>query len=116
MKGQHGSRAETLLAVTVLHTILLRLLKRVVVFESCFNFPGGSVVKNQPANTGDVGNGNTGSISGVRKILEKVMATHSSILAWRIPWTEEPGWAIVHGVTKESDTTKHAHAQHIFKL
>ena len=91
MKGQHGSRAETLLAVIVLHTILLRLLKRVVVFESCFNFPGGSVVKNQPANTGDVGNGNTGSISGVRKILEKVMATHSSILAWRIPWMEEPG-------------------------
>ena len=24
--------------------------------------------------------------------LEKVMATHSSILAWRIPWIEEPGW------------------------
>ena len=24
--------------------------------------------------------------------LEKEMATHSSILAWRIPWTEEPGW------------------------
>ena len=23
---------------------------------------------------------------------EEVMATHSSILAWRIPWTEEPGW------------------------
>ena len=38
--------------------------------------------------------------------LEEVMATHSSILAWRIPWTEEPGglrgaWqAAVHGVTK----------------
>ena len=32
--------------------------------------------------------------------LEKGMATHSSILAWRIPWTEEPGEAIVHGVTK----------------
>ena len=28
------------------------------------------------------------------------MATHSSILAWRIPWTEEPGGAIVHGVTR----------------
>ena len=26
------------------------------------------------------------------------MATHSSILAWRIPWTEEPGGARVHGV------------------
>ena len=24
--------------------------------------------------------------------LEKEMATHSSVLAWRIPWTEEPGW------------------------
>ena len=32
--------------------------------------------------------------------LEKRMATHSSILAWRIPWTEEPWWAIVHEVAK----------------
>ena len=33
--------------------------------------------------------------------LEKEMATHSSILAWRIPWTEEPsGLHTVHGVTK----------------
>ena len=33
--------------------------------------------------------------------LEKGMATHSSILAWRIPWTEEPGGLhTVHGVTK----------------
>ena len=30
--------------------------------------------------------------------LEKEMATHSSILAWKIPWTEEPGRATVHGV------------------
>ena len=37
--------------------------------------------------------------------LEKGMATHSSILAWRIPWTEEPGRLTVHGVT-ESGTTK----------
>ena len=29
---------------------------------------------------------------------EKEMATHSSILAWRIPWTEEPGW--LQGVVK----------------
>ena len=28
---------------------------------------------------------------GWEDLLEKVMATHSSILAWRIPWTEEPG-------------------------
>ena len=32
--------------------------------------------------------------------LEEGMATHSSILAWRIPWTEEPGGLQVHGVTK----------------
>ena len=32
--------------------------------------------------------------------LEKGMATHSSILAWRIPWTEELGGAKVHGVAK----------------
>ena len=32
--------------------------------------------------------------------LEKGMATHSSILALRIPWTEEPDQAIVHGVAK----------------
>ena len=32
--------------------------------------------------------------------LEKGMATHSSILAWRIPWAEEPGQATVHGVAK----------------
>ena len=36
--------------------------------------------------------------------LEKEMATHSSILAWRIPWTRA-WWAMVHGVTK-SDATE----------
>ena len=29
---------------------------------------------------------------GQEDLLEEGMATHSSILAWRIPWTEEPGW------------------------
>ena len=39
--------------------------------------------------------------------LEKEMATHSSILAWRIPWTEEPGGLyIVHRVTKNSNMIK----------
>ena len=36
--------------------------------------------------------------------LEKEMATHSSILAWRTPWTEEPGWVQSMGL-KESGTT-----------
>ena len=37
--------------------------------------------------------------------LEKEKATHSSILAWRIPWTEEPGGQSLQG-RKESDTTE----------
>ena len=39
--------------------------------------------------------------------LEKGMATHSSILAWRIPWTEE--WASVHGVTKSRTRLSDSH-------
>ena len=37
---------------------------------------------------------------GQEDALEKGMVTHSSILAWRIPWSEEPGGATVHGVAK----------------
>ena len=37
---------------------------------------------------------------GLEDPLEKEMATHSTILAWRIPWTEEPGGATVHGDAK----------------
>ena len=37
--------------------------------------------------------------------LEKKVAIHSSILVWEISWTEEPGRATVHRVTKESDMT-----------
>ena len=48
--------------------------------------PGGSLVKNPPANTED-----TSLIPGSGRFLEKEMATHSSILAWEIPQTEEPG-------------------------
>ena len=29
--------------------------------------------------------------------LEKEMATHSSVLAWRVPWKKRPWWAAVHG-------------------
>ena len=49
-------------------------------------FPGGSDGKESAHNAGDLG-----SIPGLEDPLEEGMATHSSILAWRIPWTEEPG-------------------------
>ena len=43
---------------------------------------------------------------GWKDPLEKEMATHSSILAWRIPWTQEPGRLQSVEVSKESDTTE----------
>ena len=49
-------------------------------------FPGGSEVKASASNAGD-----PCSILGWENPLEKEIVTHSSILAWRIPWTEKPG-------------------------
>ena len=37
---------------------------------------------------------------GWKDALEKEMATHPSILTWRIPWIEEPGGAYSHGIAK----------------
>ena len=53
-------------------------------------FPGVSLVKNPLANAGNVGDVWVPSL-GWEDLLEKEMAIHSSIFAWRIPWTEEPG-------------------------
>ena len=47
------------------------------------------MVKNLPANAGDIRD--MGLILGPEDPLEKGMATHSNILAWRMLWTEEPG-------------------------
>ena len=66
--------------VTVLFTL------SVLVF---WGFPGGSVVKNLPASTGDVGD--SGSILESGRSPEKEMVTCSNILIWKILWTEEPG-------------------------
>ena len=61
-------------------------LKKIIRVIYILGFPGDSDVKNLP----------TRQETQVRSLgqedhLEKGMATHSSILAWRIPWTEEPG-------------------------
>ena len=56
------------------------------------------MVKNLPANAGEMGD--AGSIPRSGRSLEEGMATHFNVLAWRNPWTEEPGQATVHGVTK----------------
>ena len=51
--------------------------------------PSGSVVKNPPANAGDIRD--MVLSLGPEDPLEKEIATHSSILAWEVPWTKEPG-------------------------
>ena len=51
--------------------------------HSCIlGFPGGSAGKESTCNAGDLG-----SIPGLKSPLMKGTATHSSILAWKIPWT-----------------------------
>ena len=52
-------------------------------------FPGGAVVNSLPASAVDTED--AGSIPGLEDPLKKETATHSSILPWRIPWTEEWG-------------------------
>ena len=53
------------------------------------------MVKNLSANAGDL----VGSLS-LEDPLEKEMANHSSILAWKVPWTEEPGKVQSMGLQK----------------
>ena len=67
------------------------------------------MVKNPPANAGDVGDIRHEFSPWVWK--EEGMVTHSNILDWRIPWTEEPGGP---GGLAESDTTEatlHIHVE-----
>ena len=53
------------------------------------DFPGSTVVNNPAAGAG--GARDVGLVPGRGDAVEKEMATHSSILAWKVPWTEEPG-------------------------
>ena len=65
------------------------------------DFPGGSDSKASVYNVRDLG-----SILGWEDPLEKEMATHSSTLALKIPWTEEPGAGYYPWGRKESGTTE----------
>ena len=63
-------------------------------------FPYSSVGKNFACSAGD-----PGSIPGLGRSPGEMMAIHSSTIAWKIPWTEEPGGYTPWG-RKESDTTE----------
>ena len=53
-------------------------------------FPGGAMAKNPLTNAREVGD--MGSIPGLKRSSEEKTATQSSILVWKILWTEDPGW------------------------
>ena len=59
--------------------------------HSIVGLPDGAGGKNLPANAEDSGDRDSIPGSGWEDPLEEEMATHSSTLAWRIPWPEEPG-------------------------
>ena len=63
-------------------------------------FPGGTSGKEPPAKRDAVGS------LDWEDPLKEGMATHSSILGWRIPWTEEPGGQTVHRVPKSQTQLK----------
>ena len=68
-------------------------------------FPGGAVVEYLPANAED--SRDMGWIPGSEDPLEQEMAIHSSILAWKVSWTEEPDGLLSMG-RKELDMTEHS--------
>ena len=75
-----------------------------------WGFPGGSVVKNRSANAGDAGD--VDLIPGSGRSPGEGKATHSGILAWKIPWTEEPGglqsrglWTVGHNWATEHNSS-----------
>ena len=69
---------------------MIPLYTHITVMYIHTGFPEGAVVKSPLANTGDVRD--WVQFLDPEDPLEKEMATRSSILAWKIPWTEEPGW------------------------
>ena len=73
--------------VVVTNAVLLLGFWEVEKVKWTLGFPGGSVVKNPPSKQET----RVRSL-GWKDPLEKEMATHSSILAWEIPWIEKPGW------------------------
>ena len=74
----------------------------------CVPFPGDSIGKNPPVNAGV-----KDSVSGSGRSPGVGMATHSSILAWKIPWTEEPG-RLQHVGSQMSWTQLNDYIIHIF--
>ena len=74
-------------------------------------FPGGSLVVQSVKNPPAMLETRVQSL-GWEDPVEEGMATHSSILVWRIPWTEEPGW--LQSIESQSDTVKRVNTHSYF--
>ena len=74
-------------------------------------FPNDTRVNSLPANAAD--KETQVSSLGQEDSLEQAMATHSSILAWRIPWTEEPGGLQPIGLHRVDTIEVSLHAQYL---
>ena len=71
------------------------------------------MVKNPSANAGDTRD--TVQSQGREDALEEDMETHSSILAWKIPWTEGGWWAAVRKVIKHQTQLKRLSTAHTLR-
>ena len=90
--------------------VKLLLPSKIQVYDNK-GFPGSAIVKNSLASAGDTRN--VGSIPGLGRSPGGEMATYFSILAWKIPRTEEPDGLHTHSMGSESDTTEHSkHERH----
>ena len=99
------------LALETIYTRLLKLANSIYrSVTQISGFSDGSDSKESACNVEDLA-----SIPGAGRSLEKEMAIHFGILAWRIPWTEEPGKATVHGVAKSWTRLSNSHT-HTFSL
>ena len=93
VKGFHISLSICQVSISLLDMYLL-------IIDRCFH--GGSDGKESACNVG-----HSGLTSELGKSSGEGMGTHSSTLAWKILWTEEPGRLIVHGVTKSQTHLSH---------
>ena len=95
-----------ILHITHVHTFYLDIYR-------CLRaFPGGASGKRILLSMQETQKTQVRSL-GLEDFLEEEMETHSRILCWRIPWTEEPGGLQSMGI-KESDTTEAAECTHLW--
>ena len=91
----------------ILSNYLLPFLKGLQI-KIKLGFPSGSVGKEFTSNAGDTGE--AGTVPGLGDPMEKGMATHSSVLAWKIPQTEETG-GLHPWDRKESEAPEYIHTK-----